>query len=322
MDARVEFQDECTGVSLACPGLQDLTTNVDFTEFAEAGRLLGGWDLQFYGPIFLLEHASDPWSEVELAHIIERAGGPRTIGLQSFYRYAQGEQWAAFKALVQYKGPSGSSGSSWRLGPPTPPGAPKGISWPLQSEPQFRKSPSSCWTEDPSKPALAALLIRHSFGDRVANAATAVPEAADEAGSLAPNATRDAELLSIAFLDSLELRGKLAPAVDEQHKEQSQAFRDIHLALLLTDYWLYVIREGEKNAECKSTQDPEEAAARVRSVVEIAEKRRLRDMHGEEMFDRVLGRLAETTFSSSKQPVTHAEPFVCFAEQLFLSVCS
>eukprot|EP00933_Yihiella_yeosuensis_P070617 TRINITY_DN78753_c0_g1_i1.p1 TRINITY_DN78753_c0_g1~~TRINITY_DN78753_c0_g1_i1.p1 ORF type:complete len:812 (-),score=164.01 TRINITY_DN78753_c0_g1_i1:19-2454(-) len=307
MDARVDFQDECTGVSLACPGLQDLTTSVDFTEFAEAGRLLAGWELQFYGPLFMLEHQSDPWSPSLLAHIIERAGGPRTQGLHSWYRYAQGEQWAAFKALVQHRGQG--SGRSWRLGPP-------GISWPLQATPYFRSSPSSCWTEDLSKPPLAALLAK------IATNMTAEAGEEDSATSSMSQVDRDTELLSAAFLDALKSRGKLAEVIEVTHQNQTQAYRDIHLALLLTDYWLYISRRGVKDGQCRRPGSAEDATERVAEVAEIARLRRLRDMHGEDMFDRVLGTLESTVFASSAPVIMHASPFVCLAGKLVENACA
>merc|ERR550537_1478561 len=110
MDARHENLEECTKVSaLECPGLQDLTTSVDFTEVAEAGRSLG-WDVSAYGPLFFLE-LSDAGGG---GHIVERAGGFGTDALTAWYLKPESEPWASFKVLVQHR--RGGPGANWTLG--------------------------------------------------------------------------------------------------------------------------------------------------------------------------------------------------------------
>merc|ERR1719171_3265226 len=77
MDARAELVEECTTVSyLQCPGLQDITTSVDFTEVAEAGQEVG-WEPRAYGPMMFLERSFDKYGGYQL-HLMERAGGVRT----------------------------------------------------------------------------------------------------------------------------------------------------------------------------------------------------------------------------------------------------
>lgn len=53
MDAR-QATSECAESYLTCPGLQDITMTVDFTEAAGAGSL-AGWRAVAYAPIFHLE---------------------------------------------------------------------------------------------------------------------------------------------------------------------------------------------------------------------------------------------------------------------------
>ena len=104
--------------------LQDITMTVDFTEAAGAGSM-AGWKTAAYAPIFHLEpsdcigfrasHMStklkqfpsqslqvrlafDQWLPRPVASLLERAGGPRTIGLHAWYRHSNEDAWSSFKA--------------------------------------------------------------------------------------------------------------------------------------------------------------------------------------------------------------------------------
>ena len=95
MDAR-QALSECAGSYLTCPGLQDITMTVDFTEAAGAGSM-AGWRPVAYAPIFHLEFAFDQWLERPIASLLERAGGPRTVGLHAWYRHSNEDAWSSFK---------------------------------------------------------------------------------------------------------------------------------------------------------------------------------------------------------------------------------
>ncbi|CAJ1460228.1 unnamed protein product, partial [Effrenium voratum] len=152
MDARTEFDDVCTQVSfLECPGLQDLTTSVDFTEVALAGAE-HGWQVKAYGPIWLLELAFDR-AGGRLGHLLERAGGLRSPQLQAWYAKTEEDPWASFKILVQHRG---SLGTSWSLGPMA--------LWPLEASPRMLRAPATCWSRDITKPPLASLVTTATHG--------------------------------------------------------------------------------------------------------------------------------------------------------------
>eukprot|EP00927_Polykrikos_kofoidii_P059429 TRINITY_DN54583_c0_g1_i1.p1 TRINITY_DN54583_c0_g1~~TRINITY_DN54583_c0_g1_i1.p1 ORF type:complete len:874 (-),score=126.95 TRINITY_DN54583_c0_g1_i1:76-2697(-) len=309
MDGRQETADVCTQVSyLECPGLQDLTTFVDFTEVAEAGRTLGGWKTRAFGPIFYLEISHDPWLPAPSMHIIERSGGPRTVGIHSWYRKAEGEQWASFKALVQHRG---SIGGDWTLGPPN-------FSWPLEVPPRFLRSPSPCWARDLTKPPLAALIAKSTEGTSDGSA--------DQVASL-----------SKSFDKLLSSRNDMATAVDEEHANQTQAYRDLHLALLLADYWLEVVKKSSPLGgppTCTSSladggsvptsavpteilSDPVQLSAAVRS---LATSRRVPEMLGEHMFGRVLSRLVDEVFFGNLNG-SRSEPYVCVVAEFVKESC-
>lgn len=293
MDARLEFAEECTKVSyLACPGLQDLTTSVDFTEVAEAGRQLGGWETKAYGPLLRLETpVFDNWLPEPLTHLLERAGGARTLGLHSWYRKAEGEPWASFKMLVQHRG--GGPAENWTLSSP-------GLDWPLHAAAQLRAPLDPCWATDITKPPLAALIM-----DRTRSAEPGVS---------------DMRALIDAFTYVLERRNLLDGWVEEYHRKQKQAYRDLHLALLLTDFWLHLVQE-EGPGSCAPDLNPNIRAAWVDDIRAVAASRRLPDLHGEDMFEHVFSRLRETVFGNRTSPGPGEEPFVCAAAVVVESTC-
>ncbi|CAJ1330089.1 unnamed protein product [Effrenium voratum] len=161
MDARTEFDDVCTQVSfLECPGLQDLTTSVDFTEVALAGAE-HGWQVKAYGA-FPADMSRVPQELAfdraggRLGHLLERAGGLRSPQLQAWYVKTEEDPdpWASFKILVQHRG---SLGTSWSLGP-------MAALWPLEASPRMLRAPATCWSRDITKPPLASLVTTATHG--------------------------------------------------------------------------------------------------------------------------------------------------------------
>eukprot|EP00927_Polykrikos_kofoidii_P014779 TRINITY_DN16514_c0_g1_i2.p1 TRINITY_DN16514_c0_g1~~TRINITY_DN16514_c0_g1_i2.p1 ORF type:complete len:1062 (-),score=180.77 TRINITY_DN16514_c0_g1_i2:159-3344(-) len=393
VDARLDLFEECT-TYLACPGLQDLTTSVDFTEVAQAGEKLGGWQVKAYGPIFLLELSffdSDvrlagpsEHSVASLGHLLERAHGVRTEGMQAWYRKPEQDPWASFKVLVQHRG---DRGANWSLGA-------VGAEWPLAGNPRLFRAPSACWDEDLTKPPLASLITSaaHSalaYGDEssdiamepvVAKAygapdyASPVPRR-DDAGTdgLAPaDASGDAlrggvamasadggighdggdvdafdpatanastaaearrgtgddtvewpelhaELLKQFQTVLLQSSEQLAKVLDAQHDGQQKAYADLHLALLLVDYWRLIDRESGRGP-----QGMLELTHRLEDVRFIAESRRLPELYDEASFNRVFNGVGEVirkitvdaedpmNSSSSMQP---RPAYACLAER-------
>merc|ERR1719265_155941 len=211
--------------------------------------MLGGWEPRAYGPIFFLELAFDPWLPTPITHLIERAGGPRTVGLHAWYRKAEVEPWASFKVLVQHRG---SRGKFWTLGAPE-------FHWPVQSAPRLLEMPSSCWSVDLTKPPFAALITK-SAGDQ------------KEKGS----ESSDSLALKEAFIDYLVQGVKLSPVVNTMHGTQQQAYSDLHLGLVLTDYWIYLARDSGKCAN----PDPAARADMIAGVRSLANSRRLPELYG------------------------------------------
>jgi len=328
MDARDELLQECTEVSyLECPGLQDITTSVDFTEVAQAGKELGGWSVLAYGPIFLLElafaqslpglaPANDP---LRLGHLVERAGGLRTTGLQAWYLKHEEDPWASFKILVQHRG---THGAQWSLGP-------LGTEWPLHASPRLFRSPSSCWRSDLSKPPMGALVAAsahrtlgnealHAYTDLAALNEGSVGEGVRPHEGLrrAESATERASLLQHFQSVLLHSQTPLAHILDEQHSVQKQAYADTHLALLLVDY-VQFLRPHE---DCKVIQS-DDVLSEIRT---IATTRRLHELYGDDHFNRVLSDLAESVFANPNSTLSGFgahPPYVCLAERALRSHC-
>ncbi|CAE7877668.1 unnamed protein product [Symbiodinium microadriaticum] len=291
MDAR-QATSQCAGSYLECPGLQDITMTVDFTEAAEAGRKLAQWNTRAYGPIFHLELAYDPWP---LGFITAEGGcdGPSPIcsnGQEAWYRHSGVDAWASFKILVQQRG---QRGRSWSLGAPE-------LSWPLQEDPALASSPKSCWNNDMTKPTLASLIAQDARGLGV-RAGTALP-------------------VEEAFRLRLSDAHKLQEALDQQHAWQRQAYRDLHLAQLLTDYYLHFARDNAA-AGFRGCTDPDSVARAgwLDEVHLLASSRRLPEMHGPEMFNRVFAAVAEGSHGNFSD--TAVEPFLCTVRSMIASFC-
>jgi len=318
MDARHALMEECTAVSyLECPGLQDLTTSVDFTEVAVAGKHGGGWEVRAYGPIMLLEFSFDR-SSVQLApagdpyalgHLVERAGGLRTTALQAWYRKPEQDPWASFKMMVQHRG---RLGADWSLGN-------AGKQFPLRSTPRLFHSPSPCWRRDLTKPPLASLItaaFHRAAGQEVSHGE-------ELAAVLDSNASTSDdywhELLLQQFQEIL-LRSPepLAAIVDAAHVSQQHAFADLHLAMLLVDYWHLLSDEALTNGLVVKK------ANLVADVREIATSRRLPELYGESNFDRVMDDLISAVFTSNitlpKEDMS--PPYVCLAACALHGRCS
>merc|ERR1712224_770397 len=89
---------------------------------------------------------------------------------------------------------------------------------------------------------------------------------------------------------------RFAFAGEVEFKQQQQAYRDLHLSLVLVDYWLYLARPaGEAACAAPGATQRAEWFAGVRS---IAASRRLPEMHGEEMFERVVTQLEGLVFGN------------------------
>lgn len=320
MDARHELLEECTTVSyLECPGLQDLTTSVDFTEVAVAGKQLGGWEVLAYGPIFLVELSFDrsglelapPGDPYRLGHLVERAGGLRTTGLQAWYRKPEQDPWASFKVLVQHRG--GERGADWTLGPFS-------SEWPLQATPRLFRAPSPCWRRDLTKPPLASLITtaaHRAMGDKAwaiyaveaATATSPMEAVAMSAGGVADQPDEGPEvhqtLLDQFLAILLGSQQPLAVLLDTQHVAQQQAYADMHLAMVLVDYWRLLHPPDQE------VVDLDRAVGEVRG---IAASRRLPELYGEPAFDRVLDDLRTAVLGNATLPGPDGHPpYVCMA---------
>eukprot|EP00928_Gymnodinium_smaydae_P029554 TRINITY_DN22221_c0_g2_i1.p1 TRINITY_DN22221_c0_g2~~TRINITY_DN22221_c0_g2_i1.p1 ORF type:complete len:875 (-),score=181.55 TRINITY_DN22221_c0_g2_i1:43-2667(-) len=331
MDARNELAKECTDVSyLECPGLQDLTTSVDFTEVAEAGRQLGDWEVLAYGPIFLLELAfhgtaldlAAPGEPMRLGHLVERAFGVRTAGLSAWYQKPEQDPWASFKLLVQHRG---ARGGQWTLGALS-------NEWPLSAMPRLVSSPSPCWRRDITKPPLASFIATATHRTWESELATLAPSSEDAWKRAAAElhertATNSSTKVGIAesprahdlLLQHFQavLTDSDAPLVhllDEQHTSQRQAYADLHLALLLVDYW-HLVQEAEDTGR-SSDDGVESSLAEVRS---IATSRRLPEIYGEAAFQRVFNDVGAVIRNASLPGPDFDPPYACLAGRALAS---
>eukprot|EP00933_Yihiella_yeosuensis_P041006 TRINITY_DN35434_c0_g1_i1.p1 TRINITY_DN35434_c0_g1~~TRINITY_DN35434_c0_g1_i1.p1 ORF type:complete len:823 (+),score=116.58 TRINITY_DN35434_c0_g1_i1:147-2471(+) len=335
VDARDELQEECTSVSyLECPGLQDLTTSVDFTEVALAGKELGDWEVKAYGPIFLMElsfdlthlrlaERDDPFG---LGHLLERAGSLHSPGLQAWYRVPEQDPWASFKVLVQHKG---SRGLDWTIGP-------LGRQWPLgEGAPRLFRGPSPCWRRDLTKPPFASLITtatHHELGDDAWGSyhseASSAPSAMDahwvvnkesSAESTIEEKQQIIEVMSEQFLAVLLGSGQpVDDLLDYQHLSQRQAYADMHLAVLLVDYWRILQVHGP-------SQEPQVMESYLAQLSKIANSRQLPELYGDVVFQRVLKSLTQHVFIQNVTgalPDSEAYPaFVCLGAKALHGNC-
>ena len=306
MDARAEFLDVCTVVShLECPGLQDLTTSVDFTEVAMAGAECG-WTQKAYGPIWLLELGSDHGG---LGHLLERAGGLRSPSLQAWYLTPEQDPWASFKILVQHRG---QRGGGWSLGPLSQ-------EWPLSPVPRLLRAPSPCWSRDITKPPLASLVTtasHQSLGEKVWRMYSAATEYADQPlQTLHPEAILEDEsvvdTLSQHFLAFL-MQEELLPLLEQQSEAQQRAYANAHLAALLVDYWRYLEPKGSNFTAWNPVQE---------QVRDMAASRLLPILYGEKRFEEVFRQLENHVFtfngSVALRSAEASPPYLCLALKAF-----
>mmetsp|Transcript_86995 Transcript_86995/g.243909 ORF Transcript_86995/g.243909 Transcript_86995/m.243909 type:complete len:854 (-) Transcript_86995:148-2709(-) len=298
VDARAELASECTTVSfLECPGLQDLTTSVDFTEVAEAGRQLGGWKVLAYGPIFFLETAFID-SSIQLAptgdpqrlgHLVERAHGMRTAGLQAWYRKLEQDPWASFKVLVQHRG---QRGASWSLGA-------LGNAWaPLTANPRLFHPPSPCWRQDLTKPPLASLIASLAADNLPVGVATTVE-----------NPKLHAALLEQFAVVLVQTGPTLAQVLDREHVKQQEAYANVHLAALLVDYWRLLQEVDDEDGGV------DDIAGQLEEIRTFATSRRLPEIYEEAAFERVFADIgAFVRNDSAAFPPTPRSAYACLAE--------
>ena len=83
--------------------MHDITTNVDFTNFAESSP---DFEVVSYGPMAELERSFGFGARDKslFPHVIEQAGGVRSGGVWGWYATKNTEPWASFKLLIQQKG--------------------------------------------------------------------------------------------------------------------------------------------------------------------------------------------------------------------------
>lgn len=304
---------------------------MDFTEVAVAGKELGDWEVLAYGPIMLVELGfdestlslaprHDPYS---LGHLVERAGGLRTTGLQAWYRKPEQDPWASFKVMVQHRG---GPGSQWSLGPVS-------LSWPLTDVPRMFRAPSPCWRRDVTKPPLASLIttaahrtLSSSAWGIYAKEAQGAPSALEAmrraAASVGPAPVEGEETwkaIEDQFMGILLGSGEpLGSLFDSQGRAQRQSYSDIHLALLLVDYW----RLASINDPPGEPIDVERRLAETR---EIAASRRFPELYGDHVFERIMRDLADAVFVQNVSFILPGHeaypPYVCLAAQALYGSC-
>merc|ERR1712217_218911 len=223
---------------------------------------------------------------------------------------------ASFKVLVQHKGPHGKD---WSLGPLS-------AEWPLQAAPRLFRSPSPCWGRDLSKPPLASLITtasHHAMGKEAwgtysleAMGSVSPLEAAailDDSSMAAPVEEEHVIDTLVQQFQGLLLSSQqpLAQLLDAQHVAQQDAYSDLHLALILVDYWRLIGHDVPLQA-------------RLGELRQIAESRRFPELYGEGNFERVLGELAELVFGNANNTLSGMDehhPYVCMAARSLRGRC-
>merc|ERR1712194_33940 len=105
--------------------------------------------------------------------------------------------------------------------------------------------------------------------------------------------------LADSFLGLLSNRSSMFSNTELVHNQQQQAYRDLHLALILTDYWLHLaIRGGPKMC---ASPDPDVRAGWIEDVRSLASNRRFPEMIGA-AFDRLMLTLGEQVFGNESIP--------------------
>jgi len=276
MDARRNMH-ECSNSELSCPGMQDMTTSVDFTNFALAGKE-HDWVTLKYSNLKEVERAFGygPQYKPMHVHLIEQAGGPRHPGIWNWYKTQEGEPWASFKILIQKKGvitePPGILGmNSYALIP---------------------EETDTCWNVDISMPPMMEYFTRGKTHAIVL-------------GQLRQNFDQARESRNPPFY----------VIMDRQEKRQRSAYNDMHLSLLLTDYWMYYIDE------CRTF--PSDAAI---AVWDLGISRRLPDIYGMPDFTRVFNNVHRVMNGTFTLDSTYGQPsyppYICMSLRAVESYCS
>lgn len=271
MDARIAMQN-CSGSELLCPGLQDMTTSVDFTNFALSGKE-HGWETIVYGLMKELERAfafggrHDPM----FTHLIEQSGGPRLSGIWNWYQTKEQEPWASFKVLIQKRGDiNGDAGLAG-----------------MNNFPLLPEETDSCWSYDASLPPMIQYFVRNK-------------------NVIDPWSLRH---------DFLAARAQGNPTfydlMETQFKKQQDAYNDMHLSLLLLDYWMYF------SNDCVPLPDaPHE-------VWHAGISRRLHDVYGLATLSRVFNhveRVVNGTYTLTDG--RRYQPYVCMTMRTLHEYCA
>lgn len=130
------------------------------------------------------------------------------------------------------------------------------------------------------------------------------------------------EALEKSFREWLGDLRVLQEAVDQQYSWQRQSYRDLHLAQILTALFLFFAR-GQVLSD-QGVKDCVMPAAHVgrawlEEVRMLATSRRLPEMHGDVMFSRVFGALAQYVHGNATNP--KAEPYECIVPAMIHSFC-
>jgi len=312
MDARTGLH-ECTHTShLQCPGLQDLTTSVDFTEVAEAG-VEYGWKLKAYTHQWDLERSYYAHTPEVALHMLERVGNTRT-NLGVWYLRQEEDPWAFFKVMVQQRG---DEGGIWFF-----PGA--------MQLPVFRRSllePAAhpCWDSDMTRPALVDYLMR-KVRDKLADE-TAEVAPAKQAEGVASDPRAALKPFLDEYMTLYTTPGAVGHVMMSESEKQRQLHQDVVLALMVADYWrsLMIPDDPADPHGCLRISTSDEGAARALRVAAL--NRRLDRVFGQEHFDRVFDELVaaqalDAHGSVFKDSQKRYPTYVCAAHQAIQDYCN
>eukprot|EP00392_Amoebophrya_sp_AT5.2_P009778 g9806.t1 len=303
MDAR--FGNFCTNKGeLQCPGMHDITTNVDFTNFADRERpddnqkgarrtfrknhlplvysppgpaiAESARDFQVvsYAPMIELERSFGFGAREEslFPHVIEQAGGIRSAGVWGWYSTKNTEPWASFKLLIMQKGEEGFLKKN-----------------PFHGMAQFpllkaRDEIANCM-EDMMLPSLAGAILR---------------ESKLKLNSVEPWAT--AHILSRMNPDLI---------YDQELERQRVVMNEYHLSILLLDYATHL-----SAGQCPIQWDED-------AIKEIAEARLLNKAFGDQALERALRYYVQVNNMTVVKPsyVAQFTPVGCMLRKGLLSYC-
>ncbi|CAD7956428.1 unnamed protein product [Amoebophrya sp. A120] len=294
MDAR--YGNFCTNKGeLQCPGMHDITTNVDFTNFAEAAKEKN-FELVSYAPMIELERSFGFGAHEEslFPHVIEQAGGIRSAGVWGWYSTKNTEPWASFKLLIMQKQGSAvpAAGSSTLGGP--------GTTRPADAEPMLKMNPFHGMAQFP--------LLRAR--DEIDNCMEEVM-----LPSLAGAILRESKLKlnSVEPWATASILARVNPDLvyDQELERQRAIMNEYHLSILLLDYATHLSQN-----QCPIQWD--EA-----SIRDIAEARLLKQVFGEEALERALKYYVQVNNMTVVKPsyVSQFTPVGCMLRKGLLGYC-